>query len=562
MSKPLPPIWFALVLALAMNLLNLFEPLTVDDVCHSLYAVQVAKAPLQPFEFEIDWHQKPVAAWDVMVAPVTSYYWAPAMALFGDNPVAWKAWFLPLQWLFCYSVLVLLRRVVRRHAGALTVAVGLGATVLPGLNMMLEVPMLAWAFASLAVLLRAFDRRSLAVAAAAGVLLGLALQTKYSAMGFFGPWLLFGLVRGTWRELVVGVATALALAGGIEWLVSCSHGGGSYFMRQLELTQLRDWKHLLRGMVLHVGVLGMPTALLAAWAMRLPSWIQWSAQLIYLAGYVVIALVPNRDALAVRDLAPDSIANGGMAVLTWSLLGLLFWRITWSLPKRLRARPIGRVVRMRCLLLGWFLMEIGASLLVSPFPAARRTLLIVFAFSLAAAWLAVRRRGGGRAVRWFAVGSAVLGVCYQGVDCLDSAAVASAAKRAAEYVRGLLPDARMHFTGGWGFEYYAPRQGMTPMCRGRTQVQRGDFIVVGSTDGAEQPWFDWHAPVWLQRVDQNPHEISIGDAVPFSLLLNYYSGRRPLEGQSGARFVVWVYRVLESFHASELTPVVNPWRDH
>ena len=248
----------AFLVALVMNLVNLWEPLTVDDVCHHYYAEQVSKAPLQPFEFDLVWHQKPIPAWDVMVAPVNSYYWTPGILLFGDSTVGWKLWYLPVQVLFCYSLLVLLRRVAPRHANWLLAMVALGPSVLPGVNLMLEVPMLSLAFSSLVVLMKACDRRSLGLALGAGVLWGLAFQTKYSAMGFFGPWLLVGVLRGRWREFLVGALVAAATALSIEGLVAWSHGGGSYFMRQLERTQDRDWWHNVRGMFTHVGMLGAP----------------------------------------------------------------------------------------------------------------------------------------------------------------------------------------------------------------------------------------------------------------------------------------------------------------
>ena len=164
--------WVAFVIALVMNLTNLWEPLTVDDVCHQYYAEQVSKDPLHPFEFDLDWHQKPVPAWDVMVAPVNSYYWAPAILLFGGaaggSTVGWKLWYLPVQFLFCWSLLLLLRRVAERHAHGLLAMLALGPAVLPGLNLMLEVPVLSLGFTSLVLLLRACDRRSLLPAALGG----------------------------------------------------------------------------------------------------------------------------------------------------------------------------------------------------------------------------------------------------------------------------------------------------------------------------------------------------------------------------------------------------------
>src|SRR5688572_9249108 len=216
----------ALLFAIVMNVTNLVEPLAVDDVCHHYYAAQVARDPLHPYEFETVWHQKPVPAWDVMVAPVHSYCWAPLLAWADGGPVAWKAWFLPLQWLFCWALLTLVARCCGRAAVPVLATIVLGPAVLPGVNLMLEIPVLALAFASVVALLRACERRSAGFAVLAGVLLGVAFQTKYSAMGFAAPWTLLAIVHRRWRELVIGAAVAAAVALTIEGLLSLSHGGG------------------------------------------------------------------------------------------------------------------------------------------------------------------------------------------------------------------------------------------------------------------------------------------------------------------------------------------------
>jgi hypothetical protein len=546
----------ALVVALVMNLVNLFEPLTVDDVCHHYYAAQVARAPLQPFEFDIVWHQQPEAAWNVMVAPVNSYYWAPAIALFGESPVAWKAWYLPVQWLFCYSILCLLQRLVRRHTVPLLATIALGPAVLPGVNLMLEVPMLALGFAGFAVLLRSYERRQLGLAVLAGLLFGLAFQTKYSAMGFFAPWCLSGLVYRRWRELAVGLAAAIATALSIEGLVAWSHGGGSYFMRQLQITQRRDWAHLLRGLYLHVGVLGLPAALLGLRALGLRQTMWWWAVAIYCVGHLLIAWFPDRDARTIADGAVDSIAYVVMATLTWSVLAGVVVRIACSAAGALRRGGFGQAAANRTLLVGWLLGEVISSLVVSPFPAARRAMLVVIAFTVVSGWLAVRRLRPPRALRLVAIGTVLMGLVYQGVDALEGRACVVAVDRAKAYAEQHAPGATVWFTGGWGFEFYAPRAGMRPLLEGASEVRKGDLIAIGSIDGAEEPWFEWTGLM------ESVTEIGVGDPVPFSLLFHYYSGRRPLDGQPGDRFVVWIYRATESFHTRDLQRRPTPWRDH
>jgi hypothetical protein len=545
-------VWIALLFAIAMNATNLAEPLAVDDVCHHYYAAQVARDPLHPYEFVTVWHQKPVPAWDVMVAPVHSYYWAPLLAWADGGPVAWKAWFLPLQWLFCWSLLVLLQRWCARAAVPLLVAIAIGPAVLPGVNMMLEVPMLAFAFASVVMLLRSFDRRSLALAAFAGLLLGLAFQTKYSAMGFAAPWALLAIVHRRWREAAVAVVAAVATVLAIEGLVALSHGGGSYFMRQLELRHTRNWPHLFRGLVLQTGWLGVPAAMLALLGLGAPRWTWCSVGGLWLAGHVVVAMSGGADErLASSEI--DSVAYLLVSVCTWATAAWLLLRLARSVAGRVREGRCGGSTGLRVFLLAWMPAEILTSLVISPFPAARRALLVVVAFTIAAGWLAARRRGVAGGVRAICALAAVVGIGYQGIDVLEGRAVTEATAQALAHTRSVDPKANVWFAGGWGFEFEAMRAGMKPFLRDRSEVATGDFIVVGSIDGIEKPWWEYGCKVWGTHIDKNAHAIEPLDPVPLSTLFTYYSGRRPIEGQSGPRFVATVYRVRQGFHAHALT---------
>ncbi|HEX5050577.1 MAG TPA: hypothetical protein VFZ65_02285 [Planctomycetota bacterium] len=554
-SRARSPALIAFYVALVMNLVNLFEPLTVDDVCHQYYAAQVAKDPLHPFEFEVPWHQRPQPAWNVMVAPVNSYYWAPAIAWFGDSPTAWHLWYLPVHWLFCYSLLTLLRRFVREHAAPLMAAIALGPSVLPGVNLMLEVPMLALGLSGLAVLLQAFDRRSLRLAAAAGLLQGLALQTKYSAMGLFGLWFLGGLLQRRPREFLVACAVAGAVALGIEGLVALSHeGGGSYFLRQLELTQYRDWSHLVRGMFMQVGGLGVPAALLALYALRAPRWVLGGAGLLYLVAFAVVAIVPNDDDRGLGDLALDSVAYLFLSLTTWGAIAALLWRVGRAPLARLwRTRRLTPAGRTRLFFCGWAIAQIAASFVVSPFPAARRAMVVVIAMTFSAGWVAARTRRHGPGVVWICALSVALGLFYEGVDHLEGRACVACARDAAAWAKATDATAKVWFTGGWSFEFYAPRAGMLPLHAGRVAVKRGDFVVVGSIDGSETSWFE--PTDKLEEV----YEVKHGDCVPYSLLFHYYSGLRPLDSQSGPRYFATIYRAKVDFHTSELVPHRDPW---
>jgi hypothetical protein len=548
------PALIALLVAVLMNAANLFEPMTVDDVCHQYYAEQVRNAPLAPFEFVAPWHQKPVAAWTIMVAPVHSYYWAPGIWLFGDSVVLWHLWFLPVQWLFCYSLLLLLRRWVRRGAGWIMAGIALGPAVLPGLNLMLEVPMLSLGLSSLVVLQRAFDQRSAKLALAAGLLWGLAFQTKYSAMGLFPPWFLLAWLRWRWREWSLGLLAAIATAGGIEALLSWSHGGGSYFMQQLSYTQLRVWSHLCKGMLQHVGLLALPAVLLAMIGMSARRWQFVAVIACYVGAILVVGFCPDTNGASLLQGAPDSIAYLVTTVLTWGVLGTMLIKLCCSGLSRLRNWRVHGSCRMRLFLSAWCLCEIISSLVVSPFPAARRVLMVVVAFTVTAAWFAMRRAGSGVALRGVAIGAALLGFAWQGVDMLEGRAWTSAATGTVAYVRKHHENATLYFTGGWGFEFYAPRAGMLPFLAETTRLRQGDIVAVGSIDNREEPWFE--ADDRLPMIAELPFG---EDGLPWSTQFCYYSGQRPIDSQVGARFTVRLLRARQDLDVGDLELIPDGW---
>ncbi|MCC7398727.1 MAG: glycosyltransferase family 39 protein [Planctomycetes bacterium] len=542
------PWLLALVLAVAMTLANLWEPLTVDDVCHHYYAAQVAAAPADPYGFVVPWHQQPRPAWQVMVPPVHSYWWAAALRLFGDSPPLWHLWFLPIYWLLCASVLDLLRRWARPHAAAVTAAIGLGPALLPGANFMLDVPMLAFALASLACLQRAVDRRSVPLGLAAGVLLGLALQTKYSALAYFGPWFLLALWRRRPRELLAGLAGVVATAGGIEWLLALAHGGGSYFLQHLGNAPARDWDHVLRGLLMQYGVLGMPAALLALWGLGVRGWRFAAAGLVYAAGYLLVAWSPLRS-----NGAPGLVHGAGyaaMVALTW---GATLWLLWVAARRGLRRRRPAALAGV--FFAAWFVAELAASLLMSPFPAARRVLGMTVVATVAAAWWSARQRGSQAPVRLMALVTVGLGLGYQLLDCIEGTAWTAAAPATAAWARQYAPAAALFFTGGWGFEYYAPRAGMRPLLTAGTVLRAGDLVAAGSLDGTELPWFE--ASELLEPVA----ELTFGDdVVPLSLHHGYYSGRRPIDHQHGPRYVVRLLRARRDFTSADLVPLPLPLR--
>src|SRR5262249_10974883 len=108
-----------------------------------------------------------------------------AIRCFGEQPVLWKLWLLPFSLIFVLSLYALFRRFARGLEVPLVGMTVLSPAFFPSLNLTLDVPALSLSLAAVSVFFRACDRMSIPQAVLAGVVAGLAMQTKYTA--FLAP---------------------------------------------------------------------------------------------------------------------------------------------------------------------------------------------------------------------------------------------------------------------------------------------------------------------------------------------------------------------------------------
>src|SRR5207249_2894070 len=138
-----------------------------------------------PYGFSVFWYDRPYPANEVLAPPVLLYWWAAAVRLFGESPILWKLWFFPFSLLLVIALRSLFRRFARGLETPLVWMMVLAPSILPAFNLMLDVPALALSLAALALFFRAADRGSFSQATTAGVVAGVAMQTKYTA--FLAP---------------------------------------------------------------------------------------------------------------------------------------------------------------------------------------------------------------------------------------------------------------------------------------------------------------------------------------------------------------------------------------
>jgi hypothetical protein len=550
------------LLAAVYTGLNAVKPLQVDDAAYQYFARQFATKPLDPYGFAVLWYDHPDPANTVLAPPVFPAYWGAVRALVGERPWLWKLALFPWALLFVAAVYGLLRRFARGVEMFGTWLLVLSPAFLPSLNLMLDVPALALGLAALNVFFRAAGRRSYALAAWAGLLAGLAMQTKYTAFLAPGAMLLYALFRGRLRFWAPAALVATQVF--VTWeLVVAFLYGRSHFVEALPPSggRLLDKLGMLPFLFSDLGGVAAAGILIGLAALGLRRlWVALAAALVVL-GYALIAwwdgnyvstgvlgtYFPDAAVMEFSELIFDAFAAAGGLVLA-----LVLWRL-WALPRGRRT-----VAFLTC----WLILEVVGYVLLTPFPAVRRVLGVAVVLAVIVARLAARtcptpeRR---RVLHALGAGGVALGLAFYGLDWQGARVQQEAAESAAGWVREH-GGGTAWFIGHWGFQYYAERCGLRPVVTQYdppegsiafppvSRLRAGDWLVMPDSRLTAQglrleedklrleAWLVIAAPVRLRTVPC------------------FYGGRTPLEHEEGeGALEVQIYRVTADF-----TPVYPP----
>jgi hypothetical protein len=200
------------LVATGIGLFALIKPVHIDDTVVLHVAANILRDPLRPFAGEFFWLEEPQPLPKVTTnPPLVSYWLAPWIALAG-----YREWVLHLSFAPFVALLMWgMHRLATRWLGAEWAwwAVGwlmLSPAVLPGMNLMRDVPALALLVGGLACWVEGVERRGARWLAAGALLVGLAGLAKYTALiGLPLVALYTAAAAGVWR---VGLADACACA--------------------------------------------------------------------------------------------------------------------------------------------------------------------------------------------------------------------------------------------------------------------------------------------------------------------------------------------------------------
>jgi 4-amino-4-deoxy-L-arabinose transferase-like glycosyltransferase len=442
----------------------------MDDSAYHSYAAQIARSPLDPYGFVIHWYDHPQPAHDVLAPPVLPYWWALGIRLFGDDPLRAKLWLLPWCLLLAASVHSLARRFAGPAATPVTWMILFAPTIVVSFNLMLDVPALALALAAVAVFLGTAEWQPTLGAIVSGLLAGLAMQTKYTALVVPLVIIAAALILENRRELRRGLFSAglaVTLFASWELFVAAKYGSSHFLYHVAHDPGGRFHRTDLFWPM--IGLLGSVASPLIVLALARRSLFRMSIALgIIVMGFLFVALIPRSTEST--HWTPTAIVFGvlGMSVMVSLISAIVRFRA--SDPRN----------REMAFLIGWFLIELAGYFVLTPWPAVRRVIGIVVVATLMIG-RNVASAGTGRL--WFAASCmTALGAMMQAIDIENGRIERDAVAAIDADIRARSTGGAVWFTGRRGWFYCAESAGWKSIDPGATVAQPGDWLVIPDAD--------------------------------------------------------------------------------
>jgi hypothetical protein len=529
-----------LAAALILTSLNAAKPAHIDDAVFLAYAAEFGSHPWKPYDFEFG---SPVTAPanHVLVPPLLPYWIGLGIRIFGHEPVSLKLWLFPFALILAWGVDFATARASPTLRRPVFWFCLISPIILPGFNFMTDVPVLALGLAALTMTMRSLETNSWRLMLASAVVAGLALQTKYTAVGYCASIFMWNCFQRRPLRGLITVAVALSIFIGWECFIAQTHGG-SHFLITLEQRQsrpLRRIMHLFFPLLSEMAGLAPAAALLALAGLGRRKRVILATALLVVVGFGVIAVVPSDSGLFPRangkvGLSLSKIVYGLMAVpVWWSLAGVISFlvrrggiradyerRLDWFLPL-------------------WFLFEMGVYYALSPFSAARRSIGMLFVFTLMAGRTAHYRQVSRRVAWACAAFGATLSLLFCYTDLLD----ARAARKVAHLALAVAHpgDGRTFWSlAYYGSSYYLEHGGAPPLRLNKQLPRPGDLVAVVEAERVFRESMAAHPELRIELIA----ELEVGDDFPLCLAIQFYAGGTPIGHHQGARVSAQVYRIL------------------
>jgi 4-amino-4-deoxy-L-arabinose transferase-like glycosyltransferase len=467
-------------------LANVTKPVHIDDTLYLSIARWIVGHPLDPYGGPINWQQFPQPAYEVSISPpLLSYLYAGVIAVAGENIALLHLTMIPWVLLAGWALYGLGQR--SADAGVATaVLVLLGPAVTVGMNLMLDVPLLACMAAAVECLLRGLERNKGAARwyAGAGLFGAAGVLIKFPALALVPIFVVAAVRRRRFGPIVAAAGPLAALA---AWqAVSRTLYGASQVQAGLSfLGQFRS------GLARQVVERTLTMFAIVAWTF--PVWVLAPARLSR-RGWIIAGLGAGLAVAAAEALAPARHSArywAGLPFLAGVALGAFSFAAGVLPAARREANPAGRSGIDRSLLWVWILGVIAIVIPFGPFVAVRSFLPLQPPLVM----LLLSGRRLSRALLAATIGlAAIPGVLLALVDHHWAACYPATARRlAAELGASGRP---ILFLGHWGWQYYAERAGFRPWDARWHDAPTGAIVIIPLR--ADRQWLDPRVGVRLR----------------------------------------------------------------
>jgi dolichyl-phosphate-mannose-protein mannosyltransferase len=493
------------------------KPVHIDDVYYIEVARNVLRDPLRPLAGAVALEDAdyrvfatqgrcPSTFTSMSHPPLVPYVIALAAWVAGGFSERWlHLAFVPFAIAASLAMYSLSRRFTRHPLAATLLLVTSPVFLLSAHSLMTDMPALALSSVALALLIRGVDEDERGKVVVAGVLAGLAVLTRYSAVLTVVLLLAYGAARGKLRRTIPALAgTGAVLAiwavqnllvdGELHVLASTEH------YRLFYEGQSFDWAGLLKKVLADLSSLG-GTLFVAAGLLLLAG--TWRRAVTFAAAMMAAAAVFVVRPPGIERLETYSPTDVLVVACCFGLGALLVVEALWPAADDVPPPPGLAMGRWsdRTFLIVWLLSALAASLLFLPFGSARYVLP-----ALPPLWLLLVRRaesmlGEGRDLH-LALGLAVAQGAGLGVLLsLADVELAARYRSVARSVREDHPGRPIWFIGEWGFRYYMGTVGGRYLRSTDETPETGDIIIRPEIAGMHEMAADVRArAVRLQEI--------------------------------------------------------------
>lgn len=550
-----------LLIAVILTLCNAVKPAVVDDTAYLLLARHISQKPLDPYGVELFWYSHPQPAMQILAPPVLPYWLALGIRIFGEHLFILKLWLFPFSLLLCFSSQSLLKRFSPKWERTGLWMLVLGAGVLPLFNFMLDIPALAIGVTAIALFVRGSIESRFLLVALAGVLIGLAMQTKYTTLTIPGIILWYGLLNRRLRYALSAIILSLLTFWSWELFLFQIYGESHFVFHVRDqsggTSTIAEKAQLFRPLLGHLGGLAVGWMLFIGRGVGLSQGFVRIVAVLVCLGWLAVSLIPTADAVLLRDNATGTPKLDLPAIVfyTPAIMLMIVLSVTIGmLGFRPWGHPLGliRYGRVTWFLIGWLTIELLGYFALTPFPAGRRVVPYIFVAGLLACHLVsriTRIRPERCPDRWIPVYSVCLGFTLFAIDCWDALPERQLAVHANDVVQQH-PHHQTWTQGHWGWQFYCDRAGMKLVVPGRSQLQTGDWLVIPIMPDETGFYRPYHGEAKF-TVDPGSTEfvmeITWLDGISAQTIPNLYGGNVPILGRKATRLRIAIYRVTQDW---------------